>query len=330
MLRRVVIFIGCLCIAAAAGAQDPSTRSGQGYPSRPVRMIIPFAPGGASDFVGRIIQLKMTELLGQQVVADNRAGAAGNIGVELAARAPADGYTLFLGNVGSTAINPSVYPKFPIVPTRDLIGLTLLVDVPGAFAVHPSVPANTVKEFIDYAKARPGQLNYSSSGSSAAQRLAFEFFMSKAGIKLVHIPYKGGAGPATTAVLAGEVTATMVTVASFIPHVKTGRAKVLAVMAPKRSPALPQVPTMAESGFPELTLGSWQAMFVPAKTPRPIVTKLYGVMIKTVEDPEVVKRLANGGADVVTSKSPEEFAAFLKEQTAFWAKIVKDVGATAE
>ncbi len=204
------------------------------------------------------------------------------------------------------------------------------MDVPGAFAVHPSVPANTVKEFIDYAKARPGQLNYSSSGSSAAQRLAFEFFMSKAGIKLVHIPYKGGAGPATTAVLAGEVARPWLTVASFVPHVKTGRAKVLAVMAPRRSPALPQVPTMAESGFPELTLGSWQAMFVPKGTPRPIVTKLYGVMIRTMEDPDVVRRLNAGGAEIVTSKSPEEFAAFLKNQTEFWAKIVKSVGATAE
>ncbi len=204
------------------------------------------------------------------------------------------------------------------------------MDVAGAFAVHPSIPANTVKEFIDYAKARPGQLNYSSSGSSAAQRLAFEFFMSKAGIKLVHIPYKGGAGPATTAVLAGEVAATMLTVASFVPYVKTGRAKVLAVIAPRRSPALPQVPTMAESGFPELTLGSWQAMFVPKGTPRPIVTKLYGVMIRTVEDPDVVRRLNAGGAEIVTSKSPEEFAAFLKNQTEFWAKIVKSVGATAD
>jgi tripartite-type tricarboxylate transporter receptor subunit TctC len=323
--QKGISLVFCLltvAVAAHAPAQD--------YPTRPIRMIVPFVPGGSSDFVARIIQPKMSELLAQQVVVDNRAGASGNIGVEIAARSAPDGYTIFLGNVGSTAINPSIFPKFPILPTRDLIGLTLLVDVPGAFATHPSVPANTVKEFIDYAKARPGQLNYGSSGAGAAQRLAFEFFMSKAGIKLVHIPYKGGAGAATAAVLAGEVNATMVTVASFIPHVKTGRAKVLAVMAPKRSPALPQVPTMAESGFPELTLGSWQAMFVPKGTPRPVVNKLYTVMIKTMEDPEVVKRMANGGAEVVTSKSPEAFAAFLKDQTAFWAKIVRDVGATAE
>jgi len=326
-MRRIAhgflaVLVGLLSAAAVIHAQE--------YPSRPIRMIVPFAPGGASDFVARIIQPKMIELLGQQVVVDNRAGAAGNIGVEIAARSAPDGYTVFLGNVGTTAINPSVFLKFPITPVRDFVGLTLLVDVPGAFATHPSVPANTVQEFIAYAKSRPGQLNYSSSGASSAQRLAFEFFMSKAGIKLVHVPYKGGAGPATTAVLAGEVTATMVTVASFIPHVKTGRAKVLAVMAPKRSPALPQVPTMAESGFPELTLGSWQAMYVPTGTPRSIVNKLYSVMIKTMEDPDVVKRLQAGGAEIVTSKSPEDFAVFLRNQNEFWAKIVKNVGAVAE
>jgi tripartite-type tricarboxylate transporter receptor subunit TctC len=321
-LQQIPVLVACLLASALVHAQE--------YPTRPIRLIVPFAPGGASDFVARIIQPKMIELLGQQIVVDNRAGAAGNIGVEIAARSAPDGYTLFLGNVGTTAINPSVFLNFPIKPMRDLIGLTLLVDVPGAFATHPSVPANTVQEFIAYAKSRHGELNYSSSGASSAQRLAFEFFMSKAGIKLVHVPYKGGAGPATTAVLAGEVTATMVTVASFIPHVKTGRAKVLAVIAPRRSPALPQVPTMAESGFPELTLGSWQAMYVPAGTPRLVVNKLYSVMIRTMEDPEVIKRLQTGGAEIVTSKSPEEFAVFLRNQDEFWARIVKNVGAVAE
>lgn len=320
LLNGLLVLLGCL--ATAAQAQD--------YPSRPVRMIIPFGPGGSSDFVARAIQPKMMELLGQTLVLDNRAGASGNVGVEISARSAPDGYTLFLGNVGSTAINPSIFPDFPVRPVRDFVGLTLLVDVPGAFAVHPSVPANSVKEFIDYARARPGQLNYGSSGSGSAQRLAFEFFMQKAGIKLVHIPYKGGAGAATVAVLAGEVSATMLTVASFVGHAKSGKARVLAVMSPRRSPALPQVPTMAESGFPELKLGSWQAMYVPRGTPRPIVSKLFGILIKTVEDPETAKRLAAGGADIVTSNSPEEFAAFLKEQTEFWTKIVKSVGATAE
>jgi tripartite-type tricarboxylate transporter receptor subunit TctC len=227
-------------------------------------------------------------------------------------------------------INPSIFPKFPVRPVRDFIGITLVVDVPGALAVHASVPAATVKEFIDYAKTRPGQLNYGSSGAGSAQRLAFEFFMHKAGINLVHIPYKGGAGPATLAVLGGEVAATMLTVASFIPHVKGGKAKVLAVIAPKRVPQLPDTPTMAESGFPELMLGSWQGISAPAGTSRAIVNRLYTAIINTMNDPETIKRLASGGAEVITSKSSAEFAVFLQTQTEFWAKLVKQTGAVAE
>lgn len=323
--------LAAVCLVSAGVAHAAATAAGPGnYPTRPIRMIIPFAPGGASDFVGRIIQPKLGEELGQQVVADNRAGAAGNIGVELAARAAPDGYTILLGNVGTMAINPSVFPKFPIRPLRDFTGITLIVDLPGALGVHSSVPGKTVKEFIDYAKAHPGKLSYGSTGASSAQRLAFEFFMRKAGINLLHVPYKGGAGPATAAVLSGEVAATMVTTASFVPHVKSGRIKVLAVIAPKRVSAMPDVPTMVESGFPELTLGSWQGVFVPAGTPRPIVKRLFAAVTRTLGDAEVLKRLGTASAQVTLSKSPEDFAAFHKAQTEFWAKIVKDVGATAE
>ena len=301
-----------------------------GYPARPVRMIVPFAPGGASDFVGRAIQPKLGEVLGQQIVIDNRPGASGNIGVELAGRSPPDGHTLLLGNVGTMAINPAMFPKLAVHPLRDFTGVSLVVDVPGAFAVHPSIPAKSVAEFIEYAKTRPGQLNYGSSGTSSAQGLAFEFFMKRAGIKLVQIPYKGGAGGATTALLGGEVAATMVTVASFIPHVKTGRARIIAVMAPQRVAALPDTPTMAESGFPELRLGSWQGLYVPRGTPRAIVTRLHDVLLKTLQDPDTVTRLKGGGAEVVTSKSPEEFADFMKTQLGFWANLVKDTGVKAE
>jgi len=323
--QRTLLAIACLAAATGAYAQPAAN-----YPSRPVRMIIPFAPGGASDFVGRILQPKLSDVLGQQVVVDNRTGASGNVGVEIAARANSDGYTLFLGNVGTMAINPSIFPKFPVRPVRDFLGITLVVDVPGCFAVHASVPAATVKEFIEYAKTRPGQLNYGSAGAGSNTRLAFEFFMHKTGINLVHIPYKGGAGPATLAVLGGEVAATMLSVASFIPHVKGGKVKVLAVIAPKRVPQLPDTPTMVESGFPELLLGSWQGISVPAGTPRAIVKRLYPAIIKTMNDPETVKRLNTGGANVVTSKSPEEFAAFLRTQNEFWAKMVKQTGAVAE
>ena len=323
--RRVLIALACV-----APLWPTLSEAAQSYPTRPVRMIVPFAPGGASDFVARIIAPKLTEVLGEQVVIDNRTGASGNIGVEIAARAPADGYTMLLGNVGTMVINPNFFEKFPIKPIRDLVGISLVVDVAGAFAVHPAVPAKNVAEFIQYAKSKPGQLNYGSSGAVSAQRLAFEFFMSKSGIKLVHVPYKGGAGGATTGVLTGEVAATMVTVASFINHHKSGKARVLAVIAPKRVEALPDVQTMIEAGFPELTLGSWQGMYVPQGTPRAIVDQLYGALMKTLNDPEVARRLNLGGAEVVTSKSREEFAQFMKTQTAFWAKIIKDIGVTTE
>lgn len=319
-----IFLISCLTAAGAAYAQPAD------YPSRPIRMVVPFGPGGASDFVARIIAPKIGQELGQQIVIDNRSGAAGNVGVEVAVRASADGYTVLLGNVGTMAINPSVFPKFPVRPLRDFIGVSMVSDVPGAMAIHPSVPGTTIKEFIEYAKARQGQLNYSSTGPGSAQRLAFEFFMSKAGIKLAHIPYKAGAGAATIALLGGEVAATMLTVASFIPHVKSGRLKVIGVVATHRVPQMPDVPTMAESGYPELTLGSWQGVYLPAGTPRPIVNKMFATVIKVMRDPEVIERYANGGALVVTSKSPEDFAAFMKAQNEFWAKLVKQLGAVEE
>jgi len=192
------------------------------YPQRPVRMVVPFAPGGASDFVGRIMQPKLGEELGQQVVIDNRAGAAGNIGVEVAARANPDGYTLLLGNIGTMAINPSLYLKFPIKPVNDLVGITQVVDVPGSLVVHPSLPANNVKELIDYAKANQGKLNFGSPGTGSANQLEMEFFMRATGIKMTHIPYKGGAGPAAIALLGNEVQLMFVTLSSSITFVKRG------------------------------------------------------------------------------------------------------------
>ena len=316
----------CLLATAAASAQ-PTTVN---YPNRPVRMIVPFAPGGASDFVARIIQPRFTEELGQQLVIDNRAGASGNIGVEVAADATPDGYTLVLGNVGSMAINPSIYPKFRIRTVRDFIPVTQVVDVPTALAAHPSVQANTVKEFISYAKARPGKLNFGSAGAGSNGRLEMESFMQLAGIQLVHIPYKGGAGAAVIAVVVGEVSVAMVTVSSTMPHVRSGKMKVLGVAAPHRLAVLPAVPTMAESGFPDMTSGSWQGVYVPKGTPQAIVNKLYAVVTKVMADPGVIKNLGAGGAEVVTSKSPEAFAVFMKAQTEHFAKLVKQVGAVAE
>lgn len=315
-----------LLLAAGAGC----VQAAESYPSRPVRMIVPFAPGGASDFVARIIQSRLAEALGQPFVIDNRAGASGNIGVEVAADATPDGYTLILGNVGSMAINPSIYPKFRIRTVRDFIPVTQVVDVPTALAAHPSVPANTVRDFISYAKARPGKLNFGTAGSGSNGRLEMESFMQQAGIQLVQIPYKGGAGAAVTALVGGEVSVAMVTISSIVSHVRSGKMKVLGVAAPKRVAAMPAVPTMAESGFPGMTSGSWQGVFVPKGTPQVIVRKLYATVTKVMADPEIVGRLGASGAEAVTSKSPEAFAAFMKAQTDHFAKLVTQVGAVAE
>jgi tripartite-type tricarboxylate transporter receptor subunit TctC len=308
----------------------PALAWGQ-YPNKAIRMIVPFAPGGASDFVGRILQPRMTELLGQQIVVENRAGASGNIGMDAAAKAAPDGYTLYLGNVGTVALNPAVFTKtLQVVPTKDFIAISQVVDVPGVLVVHPDLQAKTIKEIIAIAKAYPGKLNYGSPGAGSQNRLETEVFRKIAGgLDMVHVPYKGGAGPAVAGLVGGETHLMFVTASSAMNHVKNGRLRLIAVTSAKRLAAFPDTPTFAESGFPELTSGSWQGIFVPAGTPRPIVDRLYAVVIETMKTPEVQQRLANGGVDVVTS-APGEFARFVEKETERWGRAVKDAGATAE
>jgi len=324
MRRRRHLSSALLAIALLTGL--PAFGQTGNYPSRPLRMIIPFAPGGASDFIGRILQPKLAEVLGQQVVADNRPGASGNIGVETAAHATPDGYTFLLGNVTAMGIGPSMFPNFPVRALRDFIAITLVVDIPGALAIHGGLPPNNLKEFIAYAKQHDGKLNYGSAGLSSAQGMAFAFFMSKAGIRLQQVPYKGGAGAATIATISGEVAATMVTTASVVPHAQSGKIKILAVVAKNRVSALPHIPTMIELGYPELNLGSWQGIYVPKGTPRPVVNKLFTVFVKVVHDPWIGERYAKASAQQITSSSPEEFAGFMKDQNAFWGKVIKDLG----
>ena len=300
------------------------------YPNKPIRMIVPFAPGGASDFVGRILQPRMGELLGQQIVVENRPGASGNIGLDAAAKSPPDGYTIFLGNVGSVALNPAVFPKLGITPTKDFIAVTQVVDVPGVLVIHPDVKANTVKDLVAIAKAYPGKLNYASPGSGSQNRLEMEVFRRVGGnLDMVHVPYKGGAGPAVAGLAGGETHMMFVTASSAMTFIKNGRIKLLAVTSNKRLAAFPDTPTMAESGFPELTSGSWQGVFVPAGTPKEVVDKLYSVIMETMKTPEVVQRLGNGGVDVVTS-APGEFAKFVQSETDRWGKAVKEAGATPD
>jgi len=301
-----------------------------GYPNRPVRMIIPFAPGGASDFVGRILQPRLGELLGQAIVIENRAGAAGNIGVEAAARSAPDGYTVFLGNIGTIAINPSVFPNLPVNPVKDFIAITQVVDVPSVLVVNPSFQVNSVKELVAYAKGNPGKLNYGSPGSGSQNRLEMELLRKAEGLNMVHIPYKGGAGPAVTALVAGETQLMFTTAASAIGQIRGGRLRVLAVTSAKRMEQLPSAPTMPESGYRDFLSSSWQGVFVPAGTPREVVERLYAVLQQTMRTPDVVERLAQGGAYVATSASPKVFSEFVAAETQRWGKVAKESGATVD
>ena len=320
-MKKMHFVLPAVLIVLMAGAVNA-----QNYPTKPINMIVPFAPGGASDIVARIISPLLIKELGQQIVVDNRGGASGNIGVAYAARASNDGYNILLGNIGTMAINPALFQKFPIKPVRDFIAVTQVVDAPTALVLHPSIPAKTVKEFIEYAKARPGKLNYGTAGPGSNGRLEMELFMDYTGIDLVQVPYKGGAGAAAIGLISGEVQCGFQTLASVITHVNAGKLKVVGIAAQKRVKALPDVPIMPELGYDSMKSGSWQGVYVPAGTPAPIVNKLFAVVIKVMGDPEVTKRLNDNGIEVVTSKSPEEFAVFMKDENEKWAKVVKKVG----
>jgi tripartite-type tricarboxylate transporter receptor subunit TctC len=313
------VFAAVLSAALMPGAQPLA----QEYPSRPVRMLVPFAPGGASDTVGRIIQPAMADLLKQQVVVDNRGGAAGNIGVEHAVKASPDGYNVLLGNIGTMAINPNYYTKFPYRPLKDLIPITQVVDVPGSVVVHPGIPAKNVKDLIAHMKANPGKLNYGAPAPSSANTLETIQFLRATGTDAVQINYKGGAGPAMIGLLANEIQIMFVTFSSAVNFAKQGRVRMLGVISPERNPAYPEVPTMREQGL-NMVVGSWQGLFVPRGTPQPVVNKLYQVGTQMMKDPRVVKRLGESGITIITSKSSAEFTAFLKTETARFGKVIKD------
>ncbi len=325
-MRLTAAFVLALAAAfwpALAPAQAP-------YPSKPIRMIVPFAPGGASDFVARIIAPRLGELLGQQVVIDNKTGASGNIGMEAAAKSPPDGYTLFLGNIGTIAINPSIFSNLSVNPLKDFIAVSLASEVPSVLIALPTFTANSVADLVTMARSKPGSLNFASPGSSTLNRLEMEQFMKMAHLDMVHIPYKGGAGPAVTGILSGDTHIMFVTLSSAMAFVQAGRLKALAVTTPKRIESLPQVPTMVEAGYPEMLSSSWQGVFVPAGTPRPIVDKLHAALIATLGAPEIHQRFAVGGAQVITSATPEEFASFVAAETVRWGKVAKETGAIVD
>ena len=323
MSSRHYLLSALIAVSLLSGSQAFGQAKKDDYPRRPVRMIVPFAPGGASDTVGRIIQPAMADLLKQQVVVDNRGGAAGNIGVEVAVRANPDGYNFLLGNIGTMAINPVYYTKFPYRPLKDLIPITQIVDVPGCLVVHSSVPAKNVKEFVSFLKANPGKLNYGAPAPSSANTLETIMFLNATGTNVVQINYKGGAGPAMIGLMANEVQMMMVTFSSAVNFAKQGRVRMLAVISPDRNPAYPEIPTMREQGL-NMTVGSWQGVFVPTGTPQPVVNTLFKVSHDMMKDPGVVKRLGDNGITIVTSKSPADFVAFVKAETERFGKVIKD------
>jgi tripartite-type tricarboxylate transporter receptor subunit TctC len=267
---------------------------------------------------------------GQSIVIENRPGASGNIGMEAAARAAPDGYTIYLGNIGTVAINPGVFTKLAVNPRKDFIAVTQVVDVPGVLVAHPSFTPRSVEELVAYAKANPGKINYASPGSGSQNRLEMERLRKAAALDMVHVPYKGGAGPAVSALVAGETHLMFVTASSAMPMIKSGRLKVLAVTAPKRLEPLPEVPTMGEAGYPGFESGSWQGIFVPAGTPKEVVDRLYAVTLKTMQSPEVIQRLGHGGVEVVTSRSSAQFAEFVAAESDRWGKAAKEAGATVD
>lgn len=297
--------------------------SAEGYPNRPIRMIVPFAPGGASDFVGRIIQPALAEQLKQTIVVDNRPGAAGNIGVETAARATPDGHNILLGNVGTMAINPVYYTKFQFKPLVDLIPITQVVDVPGSLVSHPSVPAKTVKELIAHMKSNPGKLNYGAAAPSSANTLEALMFLNMSGTTATMIPYKGGAGPATIGLLGNEVQWLMATFSSTVNFAKQGHLRMLGIIAPERSSAMPEAPTMREQGF-NMVVGSWQGLFVPKSTPADIVSILLRAGQGAMKNPDVLKKLGDSGVAAITSKDPADFRSFVKSETDRFAKAIRD------
>ena len=292
-------------------------------------MIVPFAPGGASDFVGRIVSQPLGQELKQTVVVDNRTGAAGNIGMEIAAGQP-DGYTIYIGNIGTIAVNPHIFgAQLKTKPLQDFIPITQIVDVPDVFVVNNDVPAKNVKEFVAYAKAKKGQLNFGTPGAGSVNRLEMELFMKEAGIEMLHVPYKGGAGPAVTDLIGGQVQSMFVTLPSAVQFVKAGRLRALGVTLSKRVADLPETQTMVEAGY-NIVASSWQGIFVPKGTPAPIVAKLYAALQKVMAQKDVADRLAQGGVLVQTSKSSDEFAKFIKADSDRWGAIVKERGIKVE
>ncbi len=310
-------------LAAALMAIAPLSASAQKYPDKPIRFIVPFPPGGGNDILARVLAPKMSEALGQPVVIDNRPGAGGNIGTDLAAKAAPDGYTIVIAS-NQVTMNPALYAKLPFDIEKDFAPVALAASVPMVLAVNPTVQASTVRELIALAKAEPGKLNYSTPGNGTPQHIAFEVLNHSAGIRITHVPYKG-TGPAIADVIGGQVQATFGTLASLEQHVKAGKLRALAVATPKRSATMPTVPTVAESGVPGYDVSLWYSILAPAGTPAPIVARLSAEIAKALAGPDVRDRLVAQGFEI-SYLNPEQMNDLMKRDIDRWSKALKDVG----
>ncbi|MES2564368.1 MAG: tripartite tricarboxylate transporter substrate binding protein [Pseudomonadota bacterium] len=300
----------------------------QGYPNRPVRLVITYPPGGTTDFVGRPVAQKLSEIMNQQFVVDNRGGAGGVIATMIVAQAPADGYTLLLGTSSGMLINPLLNPKLPYDGFRDFAPVSRTNINPQALVATPSLPANTVKELIAYARANPGKLNVASSGIGTPNHLGGEMLKYMAKLDIVHVAYKGG-GPAMTDLIGGQVQLQFSSIPTVLAHTKAGRIKMLAIGSAKRSPALPDVPTIAEAGVPGYEYTTWYGVFGPRALPKPIVAQLNAAVVKALASPDMHQRLMSQGAEPSAS-SPEELTSYMKEESARWAKVIKAAGIKIE
>ena len=315
-MKRIVAMVALLILAA------PAMILAQNYPDKPIRIIVGYTPGGGNDIAARLIAPKLSEALGQPVLVENKPGAGTNIAQELVARSAPDGYTLMLGSPAIT-INPSLYNNLPFNALRDMTGVSMFAQSANLLAVNPSLPAKNVKELIALAQSKPGKLTFSSSGVGSSQHLTGELFNLRAKVKMLHVPYKG-TSPSMTAVLSGEVDMTFTNIPAALPHIKSGRLRIIANTSDKRAELLPDVPTLKESGVDVSTI-VWFSIMAPAATPRPIIDKLAGVLMKMPHAPEMKKRLADLGAEPVGS-TPDEFNKFLHEETAQWAEVIKAAG----
>ena len=322
-MRKLNRFL-IICLLALAS----SSALAQAFPSKPVRIVVAFPAGGGTDIVARLIAPRLTEIWSQQVLVDNRAGASGVIGTEFAARSSPDGHTLFLGTLGNLAVNQHLIAKMQVDPLREFAPVTQVVAVHFVMVAHPTLAARNVGELIALAKARPGQINYSSSGAGGAPHLGVELFKNMAKVDLVHVAYKGS-GPSFQDLLGGQVSLTCDSLLQALPYIRAGRLNALAVLGPTRSPLLPEVPTVAESGLPGYELTNWFGLVAPAATPRDILAKIHADMVKVLQDPAIAEKLSAMGATVV-GNTPEQFGAVMRADSEKWAKLIKDASIRAE